>query len=114
MQALSDVNNIFVSSHNLNMSAEAYLNELNYAADGEIHLGGHSIDLLGQGGHLLIASHATLIADPVWNLYKNVSKRIGPKASLVEWNTDVPEWFVLNSEVMQATCPLEQQICKYQ
>ena len=111
---LLDVNNIFISCHNLKMSAEAYLNELNCAAVGEIHLAGHSRDLLDQGEHLLIGSHAAPVADPVWRLYENILRRTGPKASLIDWDTNVPEWSVLNSEVMQAACLLEQQICKYQ
>ena len=69
------------------MSAEAYIDELNCTAIGEIHLGGHSTDVL---------------------------KRTGPKASLIEWDTDVPEWSLLNSEVMQAACLLEQQRCQSQ
>ena len=109
---LLDVNNIFISCHNLKMSAEAYLNELNCAAGGEIHLAGHSRDLLEQGEHLLIGSHAAPVADPVWRLYENILRRTGPKASLIDWDTNVPEWSVLNSEVMQAACLLEQQICK--
>ncbi len=96
------------------MSAEAYLNELNCAAVGEIHLAGHSTDPLEQGGDLLIDSHAAPVADPVWRLYENILRRTGPKASLIEWDTNVPEWSVLNGEVMQAACLLEQQICKYQ
>ncbi|MBT5317756.1 MAG: DUF692 domain-containing protein, partial [Rhodobacteraceae bacterium] len=55
---LLDVNNIFISCHNLNMSAEAYIDELNCTAIGEIHLGGHSTDVLEQGELLLIDSHA--------------------------------------------------------
>ena len=109
---LLDVNNIFISCHNLNISAEAYLNELNCAAVGEIHLSGHSTDLLEQGGDLLIDSHAAPAADPVWRLYENILRRTGPKASLIEWDTNVPECSVLNGEVMQAACLLEQQICK--
>ena len=111
---LLDVNNIFISCHNLNMSAEAYLNELNCAAVGEIHLAGYSTDLLEQGGELLIDSHAAPVAAPVWRLYGNILRRTGPKASLIEWDTNVPEWSVLNGDVIQASCLLEQQICKYQ
>ena len=109
---LLDVNNIFISCHNLNISAEAYLNELNCAAVGEIHLSGHSTDLLEQGGDLLIDSHAAPAADPVWRLYENILRLTGPQASLIEWDTNVPECSVLYGEVMQAACLLEQQICK--
>ena len=109
---LLDVNNIFISCHNLNISAEAYLNGLNCAAVGEIHLSGHSTDLLEQGVDLLIDSHAAPVADPVWRLYENILRLTGPQASLIEWDTNVPEWSVLNGEAMQAACLLEQQICK--
>jgi len=69
---------------------------------------------LEQGGDLLIDSHAAPVADPVWRLYENILRRTGPKASLIEWDTNVPEWSVLNSEVMQAACLLEQQRCQSQ
>ena len=111
---LLDVNNIFISCRNLKMSAEAYLNELNCAAVGEIHLAVHSTDLLEQGGDLLIDSHSAPVADPVWRFYENILRCTGPKASLIEWDTNVPEWSVPNSEMMQAAFLLEQQICKYQ
>ena len=110
---LLDVNNIFISCHNLNISAEAYLNELNCAAVGEIHLSGHSTDLLEQSEDLLIDSHAAPAADPVWRLYENILRLTGPQASLIEWDTNVPECSVLYGEVMQAACLLEQQICKW-
>ena len=96
------------------MSAEAYIDELNCTAIGEIYLGGHSTDVLEQGELLLIDSHAVPVADTVWTLYSDVVKRTGPKASLIEWDTDVPEWSLLNSEVMQAACLLEQQRCQSQ
>ena len=68
---LLDVNNILISCHNLNMSAEADLNELNCAAVGEIHLAGYSTDLLEQGGELLIDSHAAPVTASVCRLYEN-------------------------------------------
>lgn len=111
---LLDVKNIFISCHNLNMSAEAYLNELNCAAVGEIHSAGYSTDLLEQGRELLIDYYAAPVAAPVWKLYGDIFRRTGPKASLIKWDTNVPEWSVLNGEVVQAACLLEQQICKYQ
>ena len=50
----------------------------------------------------MIDSHDTPVKDPVWALYETVIGRIGPVASLVEWDNDVPAWPVLCAEAIAA------------
>ncbi|MDK4713658.1 DUF692 domain-containing protein [Rhizobium sp. CNPSo 4039] len=96
---LLDVNNVFVAATNHQMDARAYLKRFPVQWVREIHLSGHSETVDDAGALLLIDSHDTPVKDPVWALYAELIDRIGPVASLVEWDNDVPEWPVLRAEV---------------
>ena len=69
---------------------------------GEIHLGGHAVDSEDDGSALLIDDHGREVADAVWALYAHALARSGPKPTLIEWDTDVPEWEVLFAEAKRA------------
>ncbi|RPE71001.1 hypothetical protein EDD53_0114 [Pacificibacter maritimus] len=99
---LLDVNNVFISATNLQMDARAYIDAFPLAAVGEIHLGGHDEDIDDHGAPLLIDSHGREVADPVWALYQHTIAKSGPKPTLIEWDTDVPEWSVLTAEAQRA------------
>ena len=94
---LVDVNNVYVSAHNLGYSAEAYLDVLPAAAIGEIHLAGHTID--GRvGGDLLIDTHDAAVCEPVWRLYERLIARIGPRPTLIERDDNLPAFEDLMAE----------------
>lgn len=99
---LLDVNNVFISSVNLDLSAQAYIDAYPLAHVGEIHVGGHDEDSDDTGALLLIDSHGQPVIDPVWELLDRVLARTGPKPVLVEWDNAVPEWPVLRSEAQRA------------
>ena len=64
-------------------------------------------DLLKDGDLLLIDSHDRPVSDPVWTLYEeDVIGRTGPIATLVEWDSDLPEWPVLRGEAEAANAIL--------
>ena len=94
---LMDVNNVFVSAHNLGFDAAEYIDAVPGAAVGEIHLAGHSLDI-NDGDPILIDTHGAAVAEPVWNLYERLVNRIGPRPTLVEWDTDLPSWSTLRAE----------------
>jgi uncharacterized protein (UPF0276 family) len=98
---LLDVNNVFVSATNLKMDARSYIDTFPLNQVGELHLGGHDEETDDHGAPLLIDSHGTEIADPVWALLDYTLKRSGPKPLLIEWDTDVPEWSVLREETVR-------------
>jgi uncharacterized protein (UPF0276 family) len=98
---LLDVNNVFVSSHNQGRSAFDYLSALPLRAVEEIHLAGHACDI-GDDELLLIDNHGAPVADGVWQLYADVLARIGPVATLIEWDNDVPAYARLRGEVLHA------------
>ncbi|MEM6386951.1 MAG: DUF692 domain-containing protein [Pseudomonadota bacterium] len=104
---LLDVNNVFVSATNLGMDPVSYIDAFPLELVGEIHLAGHDEDHDDHGKPLLIDSHGREVAEPVWSLYEMVIAKGGAKPSLIEWDTDVPEWPVLEAEAARAARILE-------
>ncbi|MEV8466505.1 DUF692 domain-containing protein [Fluviibacterium sp. DFM31] len=99
---LLDVNNVFVSATNQQTDPVAYIDAFPLDLVGEIHLGGHDEDTDDAGAPLLIDSHGAPVVDPVWTLYAHTLRRGGPRPTLIEWDTDVPDWPVLASEARRA------------
>ncbi|MCA0922429.1 DUF692 domain-containing protein [Pseudooceanicola nanhaiensis] len=105
---LLDVNNVFVSAVNLRLDPRAYIEGFALEKVGEIHLGGHDEDADDHGAPLLIDSHGRPVADPVWALLDLTLARGGPKPVLIEWDTDVPDWPVLEAEAARAARALDR------
>ncbi|KIN61652.1 DUF692 domain containing protein [Sulfitobacter noctilucae] len=103
---LLDVNNVFVSSTNLSVSPQTYLDSYPMHRVGEFHVGGHDEDTDDHGAPLLIDSHAAPVTDPVWTLLDMALAKTGPMPVLVEWDTDVPDWSVLKAEAAHAALAL--------
>jgi hypothetical protein len=99
---LLDVNNVFVSATNLGTDPRAYLAAFPMERVGEIHLGGHDAQEDEHGAPLLIDSHGREVADPVWTLYAEAIAAAGPRPTLIEWDTDVPDWATLAAEAARA------------
>lgn len=93
---LLDVNNVYVSAHNLGGDPVAYLDAFPLHAVTEIHLAGHAVD--DMDASLLIDSHDAPIADPVWDLYRHVISRGGARPTLIERDGDVPSFAALLTE----------------
>lgn len=86
---LLDVNNIYVSSQNHGFDAHRYLQALPAAAIREIHLAGYTVNRYPEG-EMLIDSHNALVSEPVWELYAHTIRQLGPRPTLIEWDTDLP------------------------
>jgi uncharacterized protein (UPF0276 family) len=99
---LCDVNNICVSAHNHGWDASDYLAALPPSLVGEIHLAGHSVRLLADGGTLRIDDHASRVTAEVWALYEKALARFGPLPTLIEWDNQVPALDVLLDEAKAA------------
>jgi uncharacterized protein len=93
---LVDVNNVFISMHNLGGDASAYLRSLPAHAIGEIHLAGHAADEADTG--LLIDTHSTAVAEAVWSLYELLIADIGPRPTLIERDDNLPAFAELSLE----------------
>jgi uncharacterized protein len=95
---LCDVNNIYVSACNHGWDPSAYLAALDPRAVSEIHLAGHANRTLDDGTVIRIDDHASRVVPEVWSLYGEAVKRCGAVPTLIEWDTDIPEFEVLLSE----------------
>ena len=104
---LLDVNNVYVSAINQSYDALGYIRAFPLHLVGEIHLGGHDEDIGDHGERLLIDSHGVAVVDPVWQLYAQTIALGGPRATLIEWDNDVPDWPTLAAEAARAARILE-------
>jgi uncharacterized protein len=105
---LLDVNNVFVSATNHGYSALDYLADLPLTGVGEIHLAGHAEQTDDEGDLLLIDSHDGPVADAVWKLFEIVIGRRGPVPTLIEWDSNIPEWPILKAEAAAAQAILDR------
>ena len=98
---LFDINNVEVSSTNLGFDATAYIDAINPDWVGEIHLAGHAVEQ-HESGPLLIDDHGSPVTEFTWALYARFIARAGMKPTLIEWDTDVPDYAVLMGELDKA------------
>lgn len=106
---LLDINNVFVSATNHGFSALDYLADFPLSRVGEIHLAGHDEQADDDGAPLLIDSHDGPVADAVWKLYEIVIERCGPVPTLIEWDSKIPDWPVLQAEAAAAQAILDRR-----
>ncbi len=94
---LLDVNNLYVNSMNHGMDVDDYLNTLDPARIKQLHLAGYT-----EENHVLIDTHSKPIYPAVWALYQKVLDKFGPVPALIEWDSDLPAWDVLEQERVKA------------
>lgn len=94
---LLDVNNVYVSCRNQGLDPATWLRDVPYERVVQIHLAGHT----DKGTHYL-DTHSKPVKDDVWRLYAGVVERMGPCATLLEWDEDIPAFEVLEAEVAKA------------
>ena len=94
---LLDVNNVYVNSVNHGFDPVKYLQALDPASIGQIHLAGHS-----RQGSLLIDTHDGPVCDEVWDLFRQAVKLFGPLSTMVEWDANIPKFEVLEAEMAKA------------
>lgn len=94
---LLDVNNAYVNARNHGGDAAAFIDGIASDAVREIHLAGFD-----ASGPLVIDTHGAAVAPAVWALYERALERFGPVATLVEWDTDIPAFAVLEREAATA------------
>ena len=99
---LIDINNVYVSCINHHRDPLGYIQALPLAAVGEIHLAGFATDTDSDGSPLLIDSHDSEVAAPVWNLYQKAFQLMGPRPTLLERDGNLPGLTVLHEEAKQA------------
>jgi len=94
---LLDVNNVYVSARNLGFDPLAYLDAIPAERVGYLHLSGHT-----DKGPYLLDTHASTVPAPVWALYREALRRLGPTPTLVEWDDRIPPLDALVAESHRA------------
>ena len=98
---LLDVNNLVVNALNDGQDAVAaacaWVDAVDADAVGEIHLAGYC-----DGGDIVIDDHGSRVRPAVWQVYQHALRRLGPRPTLLEWDTDLPDLAVLLDEAAQA------------
>jgi uncharacterized protein (UPF0276 family) len=99
---LLDVNNVWVNAVNFGFDADVYIAAMPAPAVAEIHLAGFE-----AGESCLIDTHGAPVAPEVWALYARTIARIGPRPTLIEWDTQIPAFTVLEREAATAQSIME-------
>lgn len=94
---LLDVNNIHVSASNHGFDGRAYIDAVPAQLTMEIHLAGYE-----HCEDFLVDTHGCAVHAPVWELYRYALERLGPKPTLIEWDTAIPPLAVLMAEAAEA------------
>ena len=94
---LFDVNNVYVSSVNHGFDPVEYLHALPDGRVREIHLAGYE-----EQDNYLFDTHGYRVHPPVWDLYQMTVRQLGQIPTLIEWDTDIPEFEVLMDEAAKA------------
>jgi uncharacterized protein (UPF0276 family) len=110
---LLDINNVYVSCCNHGWDIEAYLSAIPAQLVGEIHLAGHSVQALRKGT-LRLDDHGSAVCDEVWNLYKDCIQTMGPVPTLIERDSNIPEFTALLGEAAIADQALTAAGEKYE
>lgn len=94
---LLDVNNVFVNASNHGLDPVESLLGLPLDKTQHIHLAGHL-----EEGPRLLDNHGAPVCDGVWDLYRVALDHTGPRPTMVEWDTSIPELDVVLDEADKA------------
>ncbi|MEM6904943.1 MAG: DUF692 domain-containing protein, partial [Pseudomonadota bacterium] len=89
---LLDVNNVYIAANNQGFAPDTYLAAFPIHLVGEVHLAGHATEIEANGGRLFIDSHDRRVDEAVWSLFEQLLGMTGPLPTLVEWDSDIPEF----------------------
>lgn len=94
---LLDVNNVYVSSFNHDLDAEAYIRALPHERIAQFHLAGHT-----DYGSYLLDTHDNHVAEAVWQLFRTAHNLTGGVSTLLEWDANIPDFAMVHDEVLKA------------
>lgn len=94
-ELLLDVNNVYVNSINHGYDSQAFISALPASRISWLHVAGHD----ASTPDLLIDTHGTDVADPVWNLLQFTYQQFGTKPTLLERDFNYPAMHMLLAEL---------------
>ncbi len=104
---LLDVNNVFVSAFNHGFDPRAYIEAIPGERVCQYHLAGHT----HKGTHIL-DTHDDHVVEPVWELYGHTLRHVGLRATLLEWDADIPPLSTCIAEVRKALSWREREVSR--
>ena len=104
---LLDVNNVYVNATNHGFEAEMFIDAIDPDRIAELHLAGHTSRAIGAR-ELLIDTHNAPVDEAVWALFERAIARLGPRPTLIEWDSDFPPLSTLLSEAERAQRILDE------
>jgi uncharacterized protein len=94
---LLDLNNIYVNAVNFHLDPVKFLDAIPPDAVREIHLAGFD-----HVGRWLVDTHGQAVYPEVWSLYQRTICHLGPRPTLIEWDTNLPPLAELVEQASQA------------
>ena len=80
-----------------------WIDAIDPASIGEIHLAGYrALD------DIVIDDHGSRVHPSVWQAFAHAVRRLGPRPTLVEWDTELPALEVLLQEAAQAAAVIRE------
>lgn len=107
---LLDINNVYISAHNIKISAHAYLAAYPLKHVQEIHLAGHTETKDDAGQSVIIDDHASPVVTGVWDLFAYTIGQTGPLPILIERDDNVPALRELVDEAHFANAIMQRQL----
>lgn len=99
---LLDLNNLYLNARNHGQDPLQALAGMPLDRVRQIHLAGYSTE-----DGVLLDTHASAIAEPVWSLYRETIARIGQVPTLIEWDQRIPSLDAVLDEADKARAILE-------
>lgn len=100
---LLDINNIYVSCFNHGWDSSEYLASVPYDRVVQFHLAGHT----NKGTHI-IDTHDDHVIDEVWDMFAEAHRRSGGRATLLEWDDNIPDFATVHAEALRAKAIAER------
>ena len=104
---LLDVNNVYVNARNHAFDPYAFIRAIPASLVQELHLAGHTVNRYAER-EILIDTHSSPVCREVWDLYDHTIRCIGPRPTLIEWDTDIPSLVSLVAEADRANVQLDK------
>ena len=82
---LLDVNNVYVNSVNHHFDPYEFIRAIPAKRVAQIHLAGHE-----RHETFIMDTHDAPVADPVWELYRQTSERLGAVSTMIERDANIP------------------------
>jgi uncharacterized protein (UPF0276 family) len=96
-----DISNIYLNATNFGFNPDIYLAAINPKLIQEFQLGGFSSTTINEK-EIFINSHNKPIVPAVWNLYQHAIQLLGRKATIIEWDNELPSLDTLCLEAYRA------------